>query len=45
MVDRLHQIPENALRNASGCASCSALYMQSDDTSMSIRMMKTDEKI
>ena len=44
-VDMLHQIPLKALRNTSGCASCSTLYMHRLLASMRISTIKTEEMI
>lgn len=41
----LHQIPLKALRNTSGCASCSTLYMHRLLASMRISTIKTEEMI
>lgn len=38
-----HQIPEKALVNTSGWASCSREYMHRLEASMRIRMMKTED--
>ena len=42
-VDTAHQMPEKALVNTAGWASCSRLYMHRLEASMRIRMMNTDE--
>ena len=42
-VEAAHQIPEKAFWNTSGCASCSRLYMQRLEPSISIRMIKTED--
>ena len=44
MVDTDHQMPEKAFLNTSGCASCSRLYMQRLDPSISVAMMNTEDK-
>ena len=38
-------MPEKALLKTSGCASCSTLYIPSDEASISTIIMKTDEII
>ena len=43
-VDTAHQMPEKALVNTSGWASCSRLYMHRLEASMSTEMMNTEEK-
>ena len=43
-VEADHQMPEKALEKTSGCASCSRLYMQRLDPSISVAMIKTDDR-
>ena len=42
-VDTDHQMPEKALENTSGWASCSRLYMHRLEASMSTSRMNTEE--
>ncbi len=42
-VDTDHQMPEKALENTSGWASCSRLYMHRLEASMRTRMINTDD--
>ena len=37
-------MPEKALENTSGCASCSRLYMHRLEPSIRVAMMKTEER-
>ena len=41
-VETLHQMPDRAFWNTSGCAACSALYMLREAARISTRMIKTE---
>ena len=43
-VDAAHQMPEKALANTLGCASCSRLYMHRLEPSIRSAMIKTEDR-